>query len=195
MTLLHVAASPKGEAAISWRAAETLLARIDPAGDRIVRRLDLTQPSLPDADFAKAMIGADTSEMSAARPPLAESEILISELERTDRLVISTPVHNFGPPAALKAWIDQVVRIGRTFQSTPEGKIGSLADRETIIVIASGSPISPPAARQPDHLRPYMTDILACIGIRSIQFITVEAAARTEDPMRAAEEAVLAAIG
>ena len=112
---------------------------------------------------------------------LRESESLIDELERSDLLILSTPMHNFTVPAALKAWIDQVVRFGRTFKSTPEGKIGLLMDRPTYNVIASGGYFSGDRARQPDHLTPYLKDILGTIGIKSIRFITLEGLARGED--------------
>lgn len=43
------------------------------------------------------------------------SDELISELEAADVVVIGTPMYNYGLPAMLKAWIDQVIRIGRKF--------------------------------------------------------------------------------
>ena len=46
---------------------------------------------------------------------LAESMTLIDELRRADVLVIGAPLYNYGLPASLKAWIDQVVRPGETF--------------------------------------------------------------------------------
>lgn len=190
--ILHVAASPKGEAAHSWRVAEALLARLD--GEVTARRLDLVPPSPPTAAFAADMIAAQTAEAAASRPSLAISEELIGELEATDVLVISTPMHNFTLPAALKAWIDQIVRFGRTFRSTPDGKIGLLADRPTYIVIAAGGHIDPPAARQPDFLRPYLTAILDCIGIRDVRFIAAEGMSRGEESATAGAAAALAAM-
>lgn len=44
------------------------------------------------------------------RAATARSDQRISELQSADELLISTPMYNFGIPAALKAWIDQVVR-------------------------------------------------------------------------------------
>lgn len=192
--VLHVAASPKGEAAYSWQVAEALLARIDPDGERLVRRLDLAPPPFPTADFAAAMIQGQTAAAAAALPALAYSEAAIRDLEATDVLTISTPMHNFTVPAALKAWLDQVVRFGRTFQSTPEGKIGLLRDRPTFIVIASGGAITPPAGRQPDFVQPYLTAILDCIGIRDLRFIRAEALSRGPDAAAAGLTAARATI-
>lgn len=174
--ILHVAASPKGCDAHSWRVAQALLARLD--GDVTTRRLDIDPPPAPSAEFARDMMTAQTAEAAAACPSLAVSEALIRELEATDLLVISTPMHNFTLPASLKAWIDQIVRFGRTFRSTADGKVGLLADRPAYVVIASGGPISPPAATQPDFLRPYLTAILDCVGIRDVRFIAAEGMSR-----------------
>ena len=50
---------------------------------------------------------------------MSQSEELIAELESSDFVVIGTPMHNFTVPSALKAWIDHVVRVRRTFTVTP----------------------------------------------------------------------------
>ncbi|GGB56256.1 FMN-dependent NADH-azoreductase [Henriciella pelagia] len=46
---------------------------------------------------------------------LSLSDVLIAEVRDADIIVISTPMYNYGMPAALKAWVDQVVRINETF--------------------------------------------------------------------------------
>ena len=51
----------------------------------------------------------------AQRAHLAESDALIAELRAADVLVLGVPMYNFGPPAAFKAWVDNVVRVGQTF--------------------------------------------------------------------------------
>ena len=38
------------------------------------------------------------------------SDTLVAELLAADHLLIATPVYNYNVPAALKAWIDQIVR-------------------------------------------------------------------------------------
>jgi FMN-dependent NADH-azoreductase len=50
---------------------------------------------------------------------------LIAELDAADAVVIGTPMHNYTLPSTLKAWIDHVVRVRRSFAITPDGKVGS----------------------------------------------------------------------
>ncbi len=189
--ILHLSCSPRGPAACSRRLSDELVARLlsrDPAA-RVVRRdLAASPPPLADAGFSAAVLGGAAVDA----PALAASEALIAELEASDEVVIATPMHNYGVPAVLKAWVDQIVRIRRTFASTPAGKVGLLADRPVWLVVASGgwftgpSPSGTPA--QPDFLTPYVRTVLATIGIRDMRVITLEGVTRG-----AAEAAIAAA--
>ena len=120
-------------------------------------------------------------------------------MEAADRVVIATPMHNFGVPAPLKAWVDQVVRINRTFRSTPEGKIGLLRDIPAYLVVASGgwftgpSPAGTPA--QPDFLTGYIRTVLETIGIRSLHIIAMEGVTRGPEMADRAVAGARAAIG
>ncbi len=183
-SILRIDCSPKAGAAHSCRMADelmTALGRTNPGAAVTRRVLADTPAALVDGSFAAAMMTHQNAESARGHPALGQSEVLIAELEASDLLVLSTPMHNFTVPAALKAWIDQVVRFGRTFRSTPEGKIGLLADRPAFIVIASGGYFSDERVRQPDHLTPYLKDILATIGIKDLRFILLEGLARGED--------------
>jgi FMN-dependent NADH-azoreductase len=102
------------------------------------------------------------------------SEELIQELESADVLVIGTPMHNFTVPSVLKAWIDHVVRVRRTFNVTPNGKVGLLRDRPVFVAISSGGRFSGERARQPDFLTPYLKAVLGIIGLRDLTFFSVQ---------------------
>jgi FMN-dependent NADH-azoreductase len=69
-------------------------------------------------------------------------------------IVIGTPMRNFSIPSVLKAWIDQILRVGRTMKSTPAGKVGMLRDRPVFIGVASGAVFADDGANQPDFLTP-----------------------------------------
>lgn len=180
-TILRLDCSPSGEASFSRKLGDeavALLRASHPGAVVVGRNLADRPPSPVTEGFTQAMRTHQTAELAATVPALAESELLITELEAADTLVLATPMHNFTVPAVLKLWLDQIVRFGRTFRSTPEGKTGLLADRPCITCIASGSAFSGEAARQPDHLTPYLTDILACIGLRNLTYFQAEAAGR-----------------
>jgi len=172
-TILLVNASPFGTASRNYKLAKRAADNLLDAGVDILlveRHLAVTRPSPIAADYADAIV--NHAEHNA--PAFAEAEILIREVEASDYLIVATPTHNFSVPAALKLWIDYVLRAGRTFTYQDGYKIGLLADRPTLVVVSSGGVHNGPHARQPDYLSPYLTQILATIGISSVEFIRLQ---------------------
>ncbi len=188
-TILHLRCSPRGADAFSSRMAEEVLARLlchHPGAEIAFRDLAARPPPLVDAGFSAAILGPP----GHVPPALVASEALIRELEAADALVIATPMHNFGVPAVLKAWVDQIVRIHRTFASTPGGKVGKLRDRPAWLVVASGGWFSGPAPSgapaQPDFLTPYVRAVLNTIGIFDLTVLTLEGVTRGAEIAEAA---------
>lgn len=72
-------------------------------------------PSPVSGDWIAAAFTRPERRDEAARAQLAESDMLVQELLRADLIVIGAPMYNFGLPAQLKAWVDNVVRVGVTF--------------------------------------------------------------------------------
>ena len=77
---------------------------------------------------------ADATRAPEMEKALALSTELISELQMTDVLLISTVMYNFSGPAVLKSWIDYVIRQGFYTLSCPRlagdaGKQESPTDR------------------------------------------------------------------
>lgn len=113
---------------------------------------------------------------------LAESDQLVDELLEADVLVIGTPLYNFGMPAALKAWVDQIVRMNRTvsFDETrhPDPYVPLLTDRPrtTVILTARGGVGFGPgeAMAHMNHLEPNLMTALNFIGITRIHQIAIE---------------------
>jgi FMN-dependent NADH-azoreductase len=123
------------------------------------------------------------------------AEALIHQVEGADVIVIGTPMHNLTVPSVLKAWIDQIMRAGRTFRSTPAGKVGMLRDRPVFVGIASGGVFTGERANQPDFLTPYLSAVLNSIGLKTLQFLPVQATAfLVGDQATLAREKALAAI-
>jgi len=191
MKILHLYCSPRGRASESYRLSRSILDRLlerHPSARVVERALAAGAPSHVDGDYAAVLGGMRAADAAPARGSLDESDRLIRELEEADRLVIGTPMHNYTVPSALKAWIDHVVRVHRTFLATPEGKTGSLRDRPVFVAVSSGGRYSHGEARQPDFLTPYLIAVLNTIGLRDIAFFSVEGAALGPQALATARE-------
>ncbi|OSQ43457.1 FMN-dependent NADH-azoreductase [Thalassospira sp. MCCC 1A01428] len=72
---------------------------------------------------------------------LAESDMLIDELLKADVIVAGVPMYNFGMPAQMKAWIENIVRVGRTFGfDRSRGTIPywpMVTDNKSVVVLSS----------------------------------------------------------
>ncbi len=114
----------------------------------------------------------DPRERTAAdRARLAESDALIAELEAADVIVIGAPIYNFGIPATLKAWIDQVSRARKTFRYTENGPVGLMENKKAWIVVASGGvPVGSPV----DFATPYLRQVMGFLGITDIDVIAAD---------------------
>jgi len=164
--------SPHGKAAQTFRLARALLREQAPEAEVVER--DYGGQGLPalTREYANAL----TTPGGLSGPATERSEQLIVELEACDLLIICTPVHNFTVPAALKCWIDHVVRIHRSFTVNPQfEKVGLLKDRRTFVLVSSGSSRK---NREPDFLTPYLQAILGTVGIHALDFVYLGAMVR-----------------
>jgi len=169
--ILLVELSPRGRASASRTAADHLVARLaahHPAATLVRRDLAAQPLPQPDAAMLAALAAPDPSEASAL------SDALVAELLASDCLVIATPLWNFGLPAALKAWIDLVVRAGKTFNYTAEGVTGLAEGRRAYVLVASGGVFSEGLWAEWDGAVPYLRRILGFIGITEVEVVRIE---------------------
>jgi FMN-dependent NADH-azoreductase len=90
-----------------------------------------------------------------------------------DILVIASPMWNFGTPSSLKAWIDHIVRAGKTFNYAGAGVKGLAKGKKAILVLASGGVFSEGDWKPWDTVEPYR-QILRFIGIDDVQTARAE---------------------
>ena len=178
--------SPHGKVAQTFKLARALLNDLVPGAEVIER--DYGSQAL--APLTREYANALTTPGGLSGSATALSEQLIVELEACDLLIVCTPVHNFTVPAALKVWIDHVVRIHRSFTINAQfEKVGLLKDRRTFVLVSSGNARK---GHEPDFLTPYMTTILSTVGIHSVDFVYLGAMVRGEEAVaRAVEQAHL----
>lgn len=164
--ILHIIASPGGTGSHSFFLSAALISQLDVAE---VRRRDLNEdrPPLVSKDYIRATYTPPDQRTAADRALLHYSETIIQEVREADIIVIGTPVHNFGIPALLKAWIDQLVRPGASI-----GKGGSpFVNKKVYVTIASGK------LRNPDLIEPYLKAIFAEVGITDVTVLTLNGTA------------------
>ena len=170
--LLVIETSPRGDYSISrgltrrfvaeWRAAH-------PESEVVIR--DLMETDLPfvNAPWLQAYFTPSEQHSPEMKAVLRLSDELVAELLATDHLVIATPVYNYNVPAALKAWIDHIVRKGMTLGMDGSGLV---TGKKATVLLASGGVYtegSPIADR--DIATQYLRLILGVIGITDVTFI------------------------
>lgn len=163
----------------------------NPTGEVIERDL-ATTPLPPITDEWTLALHTDPAKRTPAQQEtLAVSDMLVEELLAADTIVIGAPMHNFTVSSLLKAWIDQIVRVGRTVFYGPNGPDGVLKGKKVIVLTSRGGAFRPgtPTA-QYDHQEPYLRHILAFIGLTDVTFIHAE----NQKPGELAEPARAAAV-
>jgi FMN-dependent NADH-azoreductase len=144
-----------------------------PGGRVIVRDLAANPPLPLDQDWITGVFSPPDTLQPEQKALLAYSEECLAELAQADEYVIGVAMHNFSIPSVLKLWIDQVVRVGRTFSYGAEGPKGLLSGKKAFILTATGAVYqagSPYASY--NFIDPYLSTVLGFIGITDLTFIT-----------------------
>ena len=150
-------------------------------GDELIARLMALHPgaTVQQRDLNQEIAFIDQNWVTANFTPieqrseiqqqrLAFSDELIEEIRRSDHIVLTTPMYNFGIPSTLKAWIDMICRAGVTFQYTADGPVGLIKGKTVdIIITTGGAPLHSPV----DFVTGYLKQIFSFIGIENINII------------------------
>jgi FMN-dependent NADH-azoreductase len=148
-------------------------------GGTIVRRDVGQKPPPPVTETWIAAAFAQPGErLAAEKDPLALSEALIGEIEDAEMIVLGVPMYNFGMPAQLKAYVDQIVRVGRTFAFDATGRNPYqplLVSKPVAVIVSAGDGAIHPggALAHLNHLEPHLETVLRFIGLTELTFIRV----------------------
>jgi FMN-dependent NADH-azoreductase len=132
-----------------------------------------SSPKFVCSDWVSATFTPEDARTPEQKQVLAnQSDKYVDELIEADVIIIGMPIYNFMIPACLKAWIDMVCRVGRTFQYTATGPVGLLNNnKKVILVTASGGT---PIGSNIDFATPYMRHILGFIGLTDVEIVGAE---------------------
>ncbi|GKS92212.1 NAD(P)H-dependent oxidoreductase [Acidovorax sp. SUPP2539] len=136
------------------------------------------------------------------REALQQSDTLVDELLQADLIVAGVPMYNFAPPAQFKAWIDNIVRVGRTF-GFDRGRSGDpywplLANAgKCLVILSSRGDYGYDAGQRlagRNHVEASVRTAFAYIGVTDVHGVAIEydefSGQRLADSIQQAETAV-----
>ena len=143
-----------------------------PGGKVIYRDLTANMPPHLTQPLVEAFFAPDGD-----RQLLSLSDRFIAEWEESDTILISTPMYNLSVPSTLKAYIDHIVRVNRTFTYGENGNYkGLLQGKEAILILARGGFYNK-HEQEVNFFGSYLESMLRFMGINNIQQFTIEGTA------------------
>ena len=96
-----------------------------------------------------------------------------SEINRTDLVLISTPMWNYSVPYPLKQYIDTIVQPGINFCDESQSSLSSLRGRHLVVFSSAGAVYHDQSHNQ-DFLNPYLGQVFRLMGFDSQEFVFIE---------------------
>ena len=174
MNILHIDSSPRGERSHSRALTSAFVEELKKSHpDATVNYRDLGRAPVPHVDEAwiRSAYSDPSQRSDADKQAIAFSDELVDELLAADVLVVGAPMHNFSIPSTLKAYIDNVVRVGRTF-SYPDYQGLATGKKMFVLCARGGSGYGPGDQMEAVNFQdPYFKAIFGMIGITDISFV------------------------
>jgi len=177
-TILVVTASPRGDRSVS-RALTSAFAEFwseRHPDDRIFLR-DIGHHPVPHVSepWVIGAFAAPDEQTPESQGAIAVSDSLVEEFLSADRYVFGVPMYNFNVPSTFKAYIDQLVRAGKTFGVGPAGYEGLVKNKKALFITTSGGSYAPggPGAAL-NFQEPYLRTIFGFMGVTDVQFVTAD---------------------
>ena len=165
-SVLRIDASGRYEGSQTRALTDKVIAHlVDSGADKVVTRDVAGGIEFVDEAWIAANFTPEEDRTAEQKLRLRGSDILVDELAQSDIIVIGAPIYNFGIPAALKAWVDQVARARKTFRYTDNGPVGLLEGKTAYVVMTSGGT---EVGSEIDFATRYLKHVLGFIGITDV---------------------------
>lgn len=151
-----------------------------PLDDYIYRDVGVNPPAFINQDWVGAVFTPEQERTPEQKERLALSDELIGEVAAADIILISSPMYNYGMPAQLKAWFDQIVRINKTFDfdlARGDFPLQPLLSGKTLIIVTSSGEFGFEKGgirEESSHLTPHLRTLSKYLGVDTIYEIGAE---------------------
>jgi FMN-dependent NADH-azoreductase len=175
-TLLHINSSPLFGRSVSRQLTGAFVTQwksSHPDATVVDRDLNATQIAPITAEWVGAVYTPEEARTPEQKQLLALSDTLLAELEQADEYVFGVPMHNFGVPSALKLWIDQIARVGKTFSYADGKPKGLLTGKKATFIIATGGIYDAQTQMASfNFVEPYLRSVFGFLGVTDATFLT-----------------------
>lgn len=127
---------------------------------------------------------------------LSMSDTLIAELKSADVIVLGTPMYNWSVPSALKAYLDQVLRVNETIlisKDNPKNPYtGLLKDKKVFLLMVRSNHGYEPGEfyEHMDFQTNYLKTVFRIMGIEDIEDVALNGVVQEEESLVLAKEKV-----
>jgi len=182
-TILHIDSSARKHRSISralakkftnqWRAQY-------PTDKFIYRDIGRAPPNFISEEWIAAVFTSDEKRTDEQNSLLVLSDMLIKELAEAEIILISTPMYNYGMPASLKAWFDQVIRVDKTFTfdlDRGDFPLEATMSGKTLVLLTSCGEFGFEVGgvrEEMNHLTPHIRSVSKYLGVDEQHEIRVE---------------------
>ncbi len=168
-TILHINSSQRYQDSVTRQVSSELVSQLQKQTGLVIKSHDLAKgvPFITE-EWIQSNFTDPEQRTEQNKQALQSSDQLVEELQAAEILVIASPIYNFGVPAVLKAWIDQVARARVTFQYTENGPEGLLKAKKAYLVMASGGV---PLGSEVDFASTYLNQIMNFLGIDDVTVV------------------------
>ncbi len=179
MKLLEIQSSVRQEGSISRTLSDEFIQAWQIAHSEIQhkqRDVGINPPAHPTGLWTKANYMSPEERSPEMVSALAASETLIEELLWADYLLLGVPMYNFSVPSTLKAYLDNIVRINRTFTFDPatytfQGL--AIGKKALIITPSAGNFVVGTPLGEMNFCDTYLCSVLGFIGISDVTVVPV----------------------
>lgn len=182
-TLLHIDASARKSRSITrslgtefktqWLSANT--------EDKFTYRdVGSAPPEIIGESWIDAAFTPEDERTEEQASLLRQSDLLIDEVSAASVIVISTPMYNYGIPAALKAWVDQIVRVNKTFTfdlNRGDYPLEPILSGKALVLLTSCGEFGfgkGEAREDMNHLTPHLRTVSKYLGVEETHELRVE---------------------